>query len=310
LEGVDGGERQGAVSGLRAAAIAALVLSCVLPAAAQADPVPTIRLDRDGPVTVLVQSKSAANTLGIDVASPAPVTVCGNCLGGESVQLGAMQAGTELVLRLNDGQNHYLSTDPLHAHIDQTGGTWRIGWDDSLGDAVFQDLVVTVAVPTLPPPVDNDRDGVSPPTDCLDTNSAVHPGAPEIPGNGLDDDCVGGDALARVAATVTTKWNQYRKGGVRLSRLEVKDAPPNAQITVRCRGKHCFKTRTLHAGPTGAAKLLGKVPRRQRPHTTIDVIISFPNMIGKVRRYEVRKRDMTDGRTLCLPPGAKHAARC
>ncbi len=29
--------------------------------------------------------------------------------------------------------------------------------------------------------------------DCLDTNPNVHPGAPERCGNGLDDDCVGGD---------------------------------------------------------------------------------------------------------------------
>ena len=33
-------------------------------------------------------------------------------------------------------------------------------------------------------------------------------------------------------------------------------------------------------------------------------------MIGKVRRYDVRKRDMTDGRTLCLLPGARNATRC
>jgi hypothetical protein len=30
-------------------------------------------------------------------------------------------------------------------------------------------------------------------TDCLDTNPAVHPGAVEICGNGLDDDCLGDD---------------------------------------------------------------------------------------------------------------------
>jgi hypothetical protein len=304
------GERRGAVRTWGTWAVAALVLWCAIPAAAQADPVATIRLDRDGPVTLLVQSKSALNHLGIAVASPAVVPVCTDCLGGEGAQLGAMSAGTEVVVRLTDGQNTYLSTDPLHAKIDQSGGTWRIGFDDSLGDGDFQDLVVTVAVPTLPPPVDNDRDGVSPPADCLDTNSAVHPGAPEIPGNGLDDDCVGGDAFAPITATVVATWNESRKGGVNLRRFEVKGAPPRAQITVRCRGKHCFKTKRLKAGATGGAKLLGKVPRHQRKGTTVDVTITFPNMIGKVRRYEVRRRDMTDGRTLCLPPGATSARKC
>jgi hypothetical protein len=45
---------------------------------------------------------------------------------------------------------------------------------------------------------DNDADGYTGVQctggdDCLDTNPAVHPGATEICGNGLDDDCVGGD---------------------------------------------------------------------------------------------------------------------
>jgi hypothetical protein len=292
-------------------AIVALLLWCAVPARANADPVPTIKLDRDGPVTVLVQSKSAAFVLGMAVASPSIVSLCTNCLGGETAPLGAMSAGTEIVLRLTDGEHTYLSTDPLHARIDQSGGTWRIGWDDSNGDGDFQDLVVTVAVPTLPPPVDNDRDGVSPPTDCLDTNSAVHPGAPEIPGNGLDDDCVGGDALATISATVASSWNQSRKGGVNLKVFSVKGAPPRAQITVRCHGKHCaFKTKRLKASTKGTAKLLGKIPRHQRKGSTIDVEITFPNMIGKVRRYSVSRRSMTDGRTLCLPPGAKSARKC
>src|SRR4051794_27793208 len=84
LEGVMAGERREAVKtrGTWAAALlAAAMLWCALPAAAKADPVPTIRLDRDGPVTLLVQSKSASNVLGIAVASPAVVPVCTNCLG-------------------------------------------------------------------------------------------------------------------------------------------------------------------------------------------------------------------------------------
>jgi len=291
--------------------VVALLLACAIPARASADPVPTITLDRDGPVTLLVQSKSALNVLGIAVTSPLISPVCSDCRGGETTQFGPLSRGTEIVLRLEDGQKTFLSTDPLHARIDQTGGTWRIGFDDANGDADFEDLVVTVAVPTLPPPVDRDGDGVSPPTDCLDTNSAVHPGAPELAGNGLDDDCVGGDAPGKVAAVVLLRWSESRSGGVHLDRLEVRDAPPSAQIEVKCRGKRCaFKHRRTRARSTGSARLLPLVPRRLRPGTTLDVVITAPNMVGKVRRYEVRRRDMTDGRTLCLPPGATSASRC
>lgn len=289
----------------RVVLVAVLWLVCAVPAQAA-----TITLDRDGPVTLLVQSKSALNVLGLSVTSPQITPVCADCLGGEALSLGAMSRGTEIVLRLQDGQQTFLSTDPLHARITQNGGTWRVGWDDSLGDGDFEDLVVTLAVPTLPPPVDADLDGVSPPADCDDTNSAIRPGAPEVPGNGLDDDCAGGDAPAQIGAVVTVRWEEVRGGGVRLLRLEVRDAPPSARIVVKCKGKRCFKQRTTRAGRNGTKKLLGIVPRRQRAGRTIDVIITAPNMVGKLRRYEVRRREMTNGRTLCLQPGATRAGKC
>ena len=42
--------------------------------------------------------------------------------------------------------------------------------------------------------IDNDGDGYYVPQDCDDTRASVHPGATEVCGNGLDDDCSGGDA--------------------------------------------------------------------------------------------------------------------
>jgi hypothetical protein len=281
------------------------------PSAARADQVPTITLDRDGPVTLLVQSKAALDTLALAVVSPAPAGVCSDCRGGETAQLGTLGRGTEIVLRLTDGEKTFLSTDSAHARISQSGGTWRIGWDDALGDGDFEDLVVTVAIPTLPPPPDQDGDGVSPPTDCMDTNSSVRPGAPEIAGNGLDDDCVGGDAPAKVAAIVTIRWGAA-KPNVRLLRLEVRDAPPSARIDIRCRGKRCrFTHRRATADRKGRAQLLPLIPRRRlRPGTTLEVSITAPNMIGKVLRYRVRRYRFSGGTTLCLPPGTSRPARC
>ena len=43
-----------------------------------------------------------------------------------------------------------------------------------------------------PPNLDADGDGVQPPADCNDANPAIRPGASDIPGDKIDQDCTGG----------------------------------------------------------------------------------------------------------------------
>jgi hypothetical protein len=42
---------------------------------------------------------------------------------------------------------------------------------------------------------DVDGDGVSKPSDCNDDNAGIHPGAADVPENGIDEDCSGADAV-------------------------------------------------------------------------------------------------------------------
>jgi len=56
--------------------------------------------------------------------------------------------------------------------------------------------------------IDRDHDGYSPffgGPDCDDHNPKVNPGMTEIAGNGLDDDCTGGDAVKRVLTVTQPK---------------------------------------------------------------------------------------------------------
>ncbi len=56
---------------------------------------------------------------------------------------------------------------------------------------------------TMPPPTcnspagaDNDGDGFPAGVDCNDCEPSINPGAFDIPGNGIDEDCDGHDAVA------------------------------------------------------------------------------------------------------------------
>lgn len=73
-----------------------------------------------------------------------------------------------------------VDTDPT-VQNDDTGPTD----DTGPGDSTPPDT------DTTPPEPDADGDGFLAPEDCDDTNPDVNPDAPEVPGNGLDDDCDG-----------------------------------------------------------------------------------------------------------------------
>jgi hypothetical protein len=165
--------------------------------------------------------------------------------------------------------------------------------------------------PPPPPDPDGDGDGVPASADCRDDNAGVWPGGVEVPGNGIDDDCTGGDRPARITAGVTNDWLVIG-ARTRVRELRVRGAPHTASVQVRCKGKHCpFRVRRAEVGANGGAKLGRFFRKPLRPGTTIEIRITAPYSIGKVVRYRIRHGALPADRTRCLKPGGtKPRRRC
>lgn len=76
----------------------------------------------------------------------------------------------------------------------------------SVGAAACALLALGACVP--PPPTDTDQDGYAADVDCNDANSAINPGATDIPNNGIDENCDGADLIVLGGdPRVTVTWD-------------------------------------------------------------------------------------------------------
>jgi putative metal-binding protein len=165
-----------------------------------------------------------------------------------------------------------------------------------------------------PPPVDADGDGFSTGQDCNDADPAIHPGAAEVRGNPVDEDCDGHAAdLLRIGSGVTSQWI-VRGRRVTVSALRVRRVPKIATVTFRCFGRRCPMRRAKAAKPRGGRvnvlKRIRRVRSRFRAGQRLEVRITAPDRIGKVVRYPLKARKAPTGRVLCLRPGVRRPQRC
>jgi uncharacterized repeat protein (TIGR02543 family) len=180
----------------------------------------------------------------------------------------------------------------------------------------------TIAVP------DADGDGFNANIDCNDTSAAVHPGANDVPGNGVDENCDGADAAAptvqvspqaapaapeQVLVTLAF-FASAKKGSTKFTTLQVKNVPFGATVNVVCKGRGCPSglkgkgfTKKNAFGTVSLAKFIKKPVKAG---SVITVTVSKPGAINAVKVLTVRAAKKPLIATRCLPPGAKSPVAC
>jgi hypothetical protein len=165
--------------------------------------------------------------------------------------------------------------------------------------------------PVPAPNADTDQDGYPAGVDCNDLNNSVHPGAPDFPGDSVDQDCSGADTAGRLSAVVSFSSVATKKS-TKITRLRVTEAPPGAAVAVSCSGKRkrCPKPKNYTVSSKGTATLTKHFRKRLRPGAKITVAVTAPNTVGRVKRLTIRRGHTPKSTSLCLVPGARKPSRC
>ena len=164
-----------------------------------------------------------------------------------------------------------------------------------------------------PPAVDADGDGVVAGVDCDDGDAQRRPGARDVPGNRIDEDCSGGDAeLEVVPARIVFAFAAFRDG-TEARALRVRAVPEGGRVQLRCsRERACgFLRRSARVRDDGTAGLLRFLRGKRLPvGLKVEVRVRAPEHITKVTRFVMRARKAPRKRSLCLAPGASRPASC
>jgi hypothetical protein len=169
----------------------------------------------------------------------------------------------------------------------------------------------------VPVPVDADGDGTVAGFDCDDANPAIGLTAVDIPGDGIDQNCDGFDEpLALVASGLQLKFATPTRRGTRITKLVVTQLQANSTVVASCRTavkRRCPFTRATRKPARAGAQvsLTALLKRRVLPvGTTIELRITAPGVIGRVRRFTVRSAAALRASDLCVQPGSTVAKKC
>jgi Putative metal-binding motif len=180
---------------------------------------------------------------------------------------------------------------------------------------------VSLDAPEPPPPPNRDADGDGFTAaqfggpDCNDGSPAIHPGAADVPHDGIDQDCAGGDApfptLAgdvSISVGYSPRFRQRSRRYTVVTSLRLRNAPVGSRVTMSCsprRGKGCpFRSKALSVRSTRPMQLARQLKgAKLKEGAVLTVQLTRPGFIGLFVRYSIRLNQLPRKTTRCLQPG-------
>ena len=301
-----------------------LSVAAIAPATATVgDPVlVTVTARNDGPDEATVQVAAPLGAgLTLDSSTPDLGTYAAGS-GQWSLTLGSGATATlHLAARATDARSSTTTAEVAASSAgdpDSIAGNGAAGEDDSASAAIEIAPAPPPPAPPTPPSSDKDGDGVAPPLDCNDTNSAIRPGAIDPPGDGIDQNCDGVDSPFPVLGASAVFTSSVARGVTRLLRLRAVDLSGGEKIVVTCKGKGCprkkkDKTKTFTARKPGVLSIIWPALKRAklRAKATVRVEITKAGSVGRVSVATFQKgtRAPKIARS-CLVPGARRTSAC
>jgi DNA-binding beta-propeller fold protein YncE len=269
------------------------------------------RRDSSGP-------SCATTTITVSAGSVAPLPFPCTDIDGDPFDVSIVNPPTLGSLGAIDNAAHTI----VYAAPQGQNGTTTLTFKAAYPGGAFQSgegsitiNVVGAAPPggggvVLPSGIDSDKDGFFAGQDCNDANSAIRPGALEVRGNNLDENC---DGLAEPFPTLTAGvGNKWSVTGTKftLTLLQVtQQFPKGWKVKIQCKGSKCpFKSKSLKPGKVkkGASTIITSLSKKQRKFRagqTVEVWVSAPSFNTKVARFVLRKGKIPTTEPFCVVPG-------